>query len=524
MSTPALAAFVGETAAEATAHFSWERLWALFDGDEDHLNIAHECLDRHDPDAIGARIAYDDGRREEVTFGELSRSTSRFAHWLVDRGVGKGDAVGVMMEPSPRFYTALFGIIKAGAVAVPLYTLFGPDAVRDRIGDCHARLVVCDEDRAGVVAVVAAETTTDVVVFDDALDGDLAARPATFATSTGAADVAVLQYTSGTTRQLPEAVVHDHRSVVTLARAGLYALGLAPGDRYLCPSSPAWGHGLWHGTIAPWSLGIALGAYSGRFDVDRLVEAIVGFGITNLAAASTVYRMLLASGRAGELTSLRKASYTGEELDEHAQRAVRGQLGLAVCGMYGTTETGVVLVNFPGFPDHEPKPAALGRPMPGCRLAVLDDAGEPVGADVNGELAVWRRGAWFRSKDRSWTDADGFYHYGGRADDVIISSGWTISPLEVERALLKHPQVREAAVIGVPDEQRGLAVKACVVVGGDAVDGDGRVVDEAALVRDLQELVRQDLSPHEYPRVIEFLPALPKTPNGKVNRRALREA
>ena len=136
---------------------------------------------------------------------------------------------------------------------------------------------------------------------------------------------------------------------MTLARAALFAIGIAPEDRYFCPSSPAWGHGLWHGTIAPWSLGVCIGSYSGRFSIDRLADALIEFRITNFAAASTVYRMLLKSGRLSELTSLEKASYTGEALEVEAQEAFLEATGVPVCGMYGTTETGVILGNFPGF-------------------------------------------------------------------------------------------------------------------------------------------------------------------------------
>ena len=280
----------------------------------------------------------------------------------------------------------------------------------------------------------------------------------------------MLQYTSGTTRQLPEAVPHDHRSIVTLVRAAVFALGLAQGDRYFCPSSPAWGHGLWHGTIAPWSLGVALGAYSGRFSIDRFVDALRDLRITNLAAASTVYRMLLASGRLGELTSLRKASYTGEELDADAQRDFEAATGIPVCGMYGTTETGVILANYPGFPDYEPRPGALGKPLPGVEVAVLTEEGDVAPAGTTGEISVKRRSRWFGAKDLGHVDEDGYFHYGGRADDVIISAGWTISPLEIERALLAHPDVAEAAVIGAPDEVRGQIVMAFVVAAGGGDD------------------------------------------------------
>lgn len=498
------------SARQAVEEFSWDQLWALFDGDRERLNIAHECLDRHDPEAIATRIAFADGGIDEPTFGELSRRSSQFANWLESRGVGKGEAVGVMMEPSRAFYAALFGVIKRGAVAVPLYTLFGPEAVRDRMDDCKAVLLIGDEPREGVMSQVG----TDHAVLDDVLAGEIAQHSADYEVTTASSDRAVLQYTSGTTRQLPEGVVHDHRSVVTLARAALFALGLRRGDRYFCPSSPAWGHGLWHGTIAPWSLGIALGAYSGRFDIDRLIDVLQELRVTNLAAASTVYRMMLASGRLGELQTLVKASYTGEELDAASQEAFLEAVGIPVCGMYGTTETGVILVNFPGFSDHTPKPGALGKPMPGCEVAVLDSESEPVPPGVSGEISILRRGEWFRAKDLGWTDEDGYFYYGGRADDIIISSGWTISPLEVERTLMQHDAVLDAAVIGVPDETRGLAVKAYIVT---------QVEDPESLTTELQDHVKRELSPHEYPRTIEYVSALPKTPNGKINRRALRE-
>jgi acetyl-CoA synthetase len=497
-----------QTAREAVDQFSYDGLWRLFDGDAEHLNIATECLDRHPSDTVAARLAHADGRYEELSFGELSELTSRFAHLLVARGVARGATVGVLMEPSRAFYTALFGVIKMGAVAVPLYTLFGPQAVRDRLDDCGAELLLVDRERVEL----ARDLGVEHLLVDGELIEPLAGQPARYEPDTASSDLAVLQYTSGTTRQLPDAVRHDHRSVVTLARAGLFALGLRAGDRYFCPSSPAWGHGLWHGTIAPWSLGVAVGAYSGRFSTERLITALRELQITNLAAASTIYRMILDSPRAGELSGLRKASYTGEELSSVDQQRFSDATGVSVCGMYGTTETGVIIVNFPGFTDHEPKAGALGKPMPGCTLTVLGDDDEPVPTGATGEISLWRRGGWFRSKDLGSVDSDGFYHYLGRADDVIISAGWTISPLEVERTLLTHPGVRDAAVIGTPDPTRGQIVTAFLVA--DRQD--------AGFVSEIQEFVQTTLSRHEYPRKVEFLDELPHTVNGKIDRKTLR--
>lgn len=495
---------------QAQAEFSWEALWSLFDGTEDQLNIAHECLDRHDPDAVAARIAYDDGRIDELTFGGLSGSTAQLAHVLEgELEIAAGDRIGVMMEPSPGFYTAIFGALKRGAVVAPLYTLFGPDAIRDRLQDCDASLVIVDEATEAAVRPLGYRTLR----YDTEIAPLLAGRSTDYETRTSGRDLAVLQYTSGTTRQLPEGVPHDHRAIVTLARAGLFALGLKPDDRYFCPSSPAWGHGLWHGTMAPLSLGVALGTFSGRFTIDKVADAMIELGVTNLAAASTVYRMLLRSGRARDLKTVTKASYTGEELDTGAQDAFKSATGVTVCGMYGTTETGVILANYPGYPDYEPRSGALGKPLPGCDVAVLDGDGGFSAVDTVGEISIKRRGAWFGAKDLGTVDADGYFYYGGRADDVIISAGWTISPLEVERTLLSHPDVLEAAVIGAPDALRGLIVKAFVVAerGGDE------------FARELQDHVRRELSPHEYPRAVVFVDSLPKTPNGKIDRRTIRE-
>jgi acetyl-CoA synthetase len=392
---------------------------------------------------------------------------------------------------------------------VPLYTLFGPDAIRDRLDDCKAKLLIVDE----VTEPAGRALDYEVFRYDTELAPDATRMPATYVSTTRPQDPAVLQYTSGTTRQLPKAVPHDHRSIVTLARAGLFALGLKAGDRYFCPSSPAWGHGLWHGTIAPLSLGVALGSYSGRFSIERLQDALAKLRITNLAAASTIYRMLLRLGRLGELSELERASYTGEELDAPAQARFEAATGVTVCGMYGTTETGVILANYPGFPDYVPRLGALGMPLPGCEVAVLAEDGSIADVGATGEISVRRGSQWFGARDLGYVDSDGYFHYSGRADDVIISAGWTISPLEVERALLSHPDVSEAAVIAAPDELRGHVVKAVLVAGRDS----------DAFVSELQELVKRELSPHEYPRQIEFAESLPRTLNGKVDRRTLRE-
>ncbi|HYZ23816.1 MAG TPA: AMP-binding protein [Rhodopila sp.] len=498
---------------DAQRHFRPEKLWELFDGNRQALNIAHECIDRHatDPGRVASWLAFADGHDEQVTFSEIAARSSRFAHWLVGQGVGKGDRVAIMLEPSLLFYAALFGAMKLGAVAVPLFTLFGPDGVRLRVADCAPKLLLTTADKAAALQ----DTGTRAVVADAALDAALDRRPADFAAATSADDMAIYQYTSGTTRELPAAVKHTHRAIVVVMVAALYGTGIRPGDRFFCPSSPAWGHGLWHGTLAPLALGVRTGTFSGRFDAERLLRALRDSRTTNLSAAATHYRLIRQSGAAGRYPMrLAKMSFTGEPVDTETLAFAETAFGTKLCSMYGTTEVGVILANYPGAEDFTVKPGALGKPVPGVQVAVQRPNGTPCAPGEIGEIKVWRHGAWFPTKDRGRIDQDGYFYHAGRADDVIISAGWTIGAAEVEDTLLKHPAVTEAAVIGVPDTTRGHVVKAFIVTIRPPTQ---------ALAAEIQDFVRARLSQHEYPRQIAFVTELPKTPAGKVNRKVLRE-
>jgi len=211
---------------------------------------------------------------------------------------------------------------------------------------------------------------------------------------------------------------------------------------------------------------------------------------------------------------LEKTSFTGEPIDSETASFCEATFGRPMCSMYGTTEIGVILVSYPGAGDFVVKPGSLGKPIPGGRVEVHDAAGRPCAPGVAGELKVWRRGEWIATKDLGRIDEDGYFYHGGRADDVIISAGWTMSAVEIEDAILKHPQVREAAAIGVPDPLRGQVVKAFVVT-----DRPG----DTSFEHEIQDVVRQRLSHHEYPRLVSFVTELPKTPAGKVNRKVLRD-
>jgi acetyl-CoA synthetase len=447
-----------------------------------------------------------------VSFAALSEWSARFAHWLEARGVARGDRVAIMLEPSLAFYVALFGAIKRGAIAVPLFTLFGPDGVRLRVQDCTPSLMITNAEKAATARTIAG---LDVVVADDALLATVARAPSRYDVSSAPDELAVFQYTSGTTRELPAAVRHTHRAIVVLMVAALYGTGIRPGDEFFCPSSPAWGHGLWHGTLAPLAMGVTTGTMAGKFDPLRLLQALQDYGVTTLSAAATHYRMIKTSGAAPRYRhTIRKLSFTGEPMDSGTRDFVEATYRTPVCSMYGTTEVGVILADYPGASDHVVKPGALGKPVPGVRVEVQRPDGQPCAPGELGEIKVWRRDAWFPTKDRGTVDDDGYFFHGGRADDVIISAGWTMSAVEIEDVLLKHPDVREAAVIGVADSLRGQVVKAFVV---SARPGDD------AFARELQDFTRTRLSQHEYPRHVAFVADLPRTPAGKIHRKVLRD-
>jgi acetyl-CoA synthetase len=501
--------------ADAQLHADRDAPWALFDGDRDRLNIAHECITRH-ADGSGraaVRIAHADGRDEILSFDEISAGAARFAHWLDANGVSEGDRIAFMLEPGLPFYVCLFGAMLTGAISVPLFTLFGLDGLRLRVDDCKPKLLVTNGEKFDIAQQI--DGITVMIADDSFLDGLAGSFASTYQPRTAARDLAVYQYTSGTTRELPEAVKHTHGALVTLMFAALYGTGIRPGDEFFCPSSPAWGHGLWHGTLAPLGLGVTTGTFAGRFDAVRLMKALQDYRITNVSAAATHYRMMKNSGKASDFTfAIRKLSYTGEPIDPATLAFIEDTFHVPACSMYGTTEIGVVLVNYPGAEDFIVKPGSLGKPVPGQQLRVQGPDGSPSAPGVVGELMLWRRGRWETTKDLAKIDEDGYFYHCGRADDVIISAGWTMSAVEIENTLLKHPDVKECAVIGAPDSTRGLVVKAFVV--SDRAPGD-------AFVAELQNFTRERLAQHEFPRLVEFTDDLPKTPAGKVHRKILRD-
>jgi acetyl-CoA synthetase len=503
-----------QTYEEAIAKFKWSQIWEPFEGDREHFNIVHECIDRHPAGDLAIRIKFSDGHSEKYTFGEMSALTSQFAHALEELGIVTDDRVAVMLDPSKEYYTALFGVLKRGAIVVPCFPLFGPDALNYRLKDSGAKVLVTTEEKAGMVKE---NHVGRIITVGRDFDSLIKNKPVTYPCkrNRSAEDVAVYQYTSGTTRQFPEAIKHFHKSVPVVIVSSIFGFGIRKGDRYFCPSSPAWGHGLWHGTFPPLALGISLGAYSGKFDEITLLEALEEFEINNISAAPTVYRRIKNSGKVGDYKlKINKISYTGEPMDTDTFQFLKDTFNVFPHSQYGSTEVGSLICNYIGFKGWKVRPGSLGKPMPGLEVALIDQEGNRVAPGQIGEIAVKRRGGWFRVKDAAVQDEEGYYWHKGRVDDIILSSGWTISAVEVEDKLQKHRAVIEVAVTGVPDKDRGEIVKAFVKTNAEATDG---------LKRELQEFVKRELSPHEYPREIEFVTEIPKTDGGKINRKEVKK-
>ena len=497
------------TYAEAKQKFSFEERWGVFDGTKDNFNIVHECIDRHPKENVALRIKFDDGRSEIHKFEELARLTSQLAHFLVKKGIQEGDRVALILNPSLEFYVTMFGIMRRGAVAVPCFPAFGPDAIEFRLQKSEARMVITYESKASTIKT---PPGCEMVLADDLItlihDEEEQYSPA----RTTADTLAVMQFSSGTTGT-PKIVPYRHAAATLTAVNMKMVIGLRKQDRYFCPSSPAWGHGIWYGSVGPLIFGTAIGAYAGKFKAETFLEALEEFEITNVSGTPLIYRLVRECGKLGDYKlKLRDLSFTGGPLDVETILYWREKVGVAPRSFFGSTEVGVVVLEFP-FDDWVQKPGSLGAPMPGLEVAVLDEAGNVLPPDQIGQIALKLKDRWVRTGDAAYVDEDGRYWHKGRADDIIISAGWTIGPQEVEEALAKHPAVTRAAVVGSPDPERGEVVKAFVVT-------DQAPTEE--LKKDITDFIRTRLSRHEYPREIEFVDQLPETPDGKIKRGELR--
>lgn len=504
-------------------------------GDLDALNACVECCDRHaQPGRVALLWEGRNGERAEWTFAALKEAASRFANLLQARGVGPGDCVSGMLPRTPELLITILGTWRAGAVYQPLFTAFGPKAIEHRVRSAGSKLVVTDlANRAKFDEVPDAPP---VLTVGDDFQAELERQPEHFeAVMRKASDPFLLMFTSGTTG-LAKPLAVPLKAIVAFVSYMREAVDLRAEDRFWNLADPGWAYGLYYAVTGPLAMGHATLFYEGGFSVESTCRIIRDYGISNLAGSPTAYRLLLAGK--GEVEAaikgqLRAVSSAGEPLTPEVIRWFAEGLGCVIHDHYGQTELGMVLCNHHAL-QHPVRLGAAGFAMPGHRVVVLDEQQRELAVGQPGILALdmphsplfWFPGYqgletrafvgdYYLSGDTVELNADGSISFVGRADDVITTSGYRVGPFDVESALIEHPAVIEAAVVGKPDPERTELVKAFVVLhAGHAAD--------AELAEGLQQYVRQRLSAHAYPREIEFVAELPKTPSGKIQRFLLR--
>jgi acetyl-CoA synthetase len=531
-------------------------LLALYGNPE--ASVASLLCDQHPADAVAFTVVEPDLSSTRLTYGQLRAASERFAAALAGLGLGPGHRVATLMGKSPEFLITVLGIWRLGAVHVPLFTAFAPAAIAIRLEGSRAAAVVCDSTQRPKLNpgedIPAHASWRIIVVGRDADAGpsepadldfaDLLARnePGMPAAALGGAAPVVHTYTSGTTGR-PKGVV-----VPTVALAGFHTyveLGcdVRADDVYWNAADPGWAYGLYFGVMGGLSLGGSSVLLHAGFSPGLTFAVMSTYGVTNFAAAPTVYRALRASGiYPPRDMALRCASSAGEPLTPDVNQWAENALGVPVHDHYGQTEAGMLINNHQHPLLRRPlKPGSMGHPMPGWTVRVLrEDRDEIAPAGTLGRIAVdtaasplaWFRGyggdpaksaekfsaggRWYLTGDTGSVDQDGYFRFSARDDDVIIMAGYRIGPFEVESVLASHPAVTECAVIAVPDEIRGEVIEAYVVTRDPAAASP-------ELAEQLQQLVKTKFAAHAYPRTVHFTAALPKTPSGKIQRYILRQ-
>jgi acyl-coenzyme A synthetase/AMP-(fatty) acid ligase len=516
----------------------------------DRFNFARDVIGRwaQDPDKLAMHWLGPDGAEKKLTFRDFAERSDRFARLLQQNGLRPGDRVMVQLPRVPAWWEVLLGCFKAGAVAVPGTVLLTAKDIQYRTGLAEGVAYVCDADNAPKVDQVRGELPslrTLIQVGGEAGAGwldyerEMAGQAGAFTTlDTAASDPALIYFTSGTVGN-PKMVLHTHASYpIGHLTTGKFWLDLGPDDLHLNLSETGWAKAAWSSFFGPWNMGAALFVQDarGKFNAAETLQLLASFPITTFCAPPTAYRMLVLEDLSRYQTSLRWCVGAGEPLNPEVIETWHRGTGHLIRDGYGQTETALLCGNYPSL---EVRPGSMGKPSPAITVRVIDEEGQELGADSEGDIAVrfrperpvglfqeyWkdpaateasRRGDWYVTGDRAYVDADGYFWFVGRADDVIISAGYRIGPFEVESALVEHPAVAEAAVVAKGDPMRGTIVKAYVILAPGHLASD-------QLASELQEHVKSVTAPYKYPREVEFVTELPKTISGKIRRVELRE-
>lgn len=527
-----------ETYQEARARFRW-RVPARY-------NIAHDVCAKHAADDRLALVVEEAaGDVSRYSFRDIDRLARRFANALAAHGVGPGDRVAVLLSQGLELPVAHLGAYRVGAIVLPLFALFGPDAIRYRIENSGAKALVTDAANWPKVEALRAEWPALSACFvagaapagtrefwaeiARASDMDVMAN-------TGPDDPALIMYTSGTTGP-PKGVLQAHRVVLGHLPGVEFPHDFfpQPGDRFWTPADWAWAGGLLDVLWPAWHHGVAVVAQPARkFDPEAAFAFMARHGVRNAFLPPTALKLMRQVERPTPVT-LRSVGSGGEPLGAELIEWGRATLGVTINEFYGQTECNLVLGNCAALAP--PRPGSMGVAIPGHEVSVVDEAGAVMPDGATGQVAIrrpdpvmfleyWRNpeatrrkfaGDWLLTGDLARRDEDGFFWFMGREDDVITSGAYRIGPGEIEECLLTHPAIAMAAAVGVPDPLRTEAVKAFVVLkpGTKATD---------ALAAQIQSHVKTRLAAHEYPRAVEFVSALPMTATGKIMRRVLRDA
>jgi acetyl-CoA synthetase len=542
------------------ARFDWRAAWGLLDGlpDGAGYNIAHEAVDRHAAgpraDRVAIRWIGKSGERRELTYRQLSEATSRFANALTELGVQPQERVFVLMGRLPELYVAVLGALKARCVVSPLFSAFGPEPIATRVEMGEGRVLVTTpalyRRKVESVRPQLGSLSHVILVGENPPEGEglhgwedlVEAASAEYTIApTDPEDMALLHFTSGTTGR-PKGAIHVHGAVLAHHVTGLSALDLHDDDIFWCTADPGWVTGTSYGILAPLSNGVTSVVVEAEFDPQTWYSVLEHERVSVWYTAPTAIRMMMRLGadavRACDLSALRFMSSVGEPLNPEAVIWGQEAFGLPFHDNWWQTETGgIMIANFAAL---DIKPGSMGLPLPGIEAAIvrrLDDGGvEPIEDPmVEGELALRRgwpsmmrgylneeeryrkcfAGDWYLTGDLAKRDSDGYFWFVGRADDVIKSAGHLIGPFEVESALMEHPAIAEAAVIGKPDPTVGEVVKAFVALKPGHEPGE-------ALRKELLGHARKRLGAAVAPKEIDFRVNLPKTRSGKIMRRLLK--
>jgi acetyl-CoA synthetase len=474
------------------------------------VNFAADVVDAAPPEGLALVELARDGTRRTWHFAQVADASARLAGTLAERGVGPGDVVMTLIGNRPQWVFTMVAAFRLGAVVLPCTEQLRAKDLRQRLAVAKPAVIVADERNAAELRDASPDAP---LLWCD--DPELLSGAPVAPAELSAADPCLITFTSGTAGE-PKAVLHGQRYLLGQRVQAEHWLGAAPGELVWCTAASGWSKSARNVFIAPWLRGATALLHDARFDPDERLELLEREQVDVLCMAPTEYRVIAKRATLRRLPALRGMVAAGEALNPEVLRAWHEATGLEIRDGYGQTETGQMT----GMPLGKPaRPGSMGRPLPGVRLSVED--GELIADPASVPTFFLRylgeeqpRGPW-RTGDRVAEDGDGYLYFEGRADDVIISAGYRIGPFEVESALVSHPAVAEAAVVGAPDEERGAVVRAIVVLREHHAASD-------ALAHELQEHVKRETAPYKYPRIVEFADGLPKTASGKIRRAELR--